>query len=102
MRPPTTRERKALQNLGPRGIKPDMRAGEITIAALLAERWIERLPDRPSGMQQFRRTDLGDEALRLPPAPPKITRARIGMLKPQLGILDTRIAKPGPPNRKPR
>ncbi|MGN7161976.1 hypothetical protein [Sphingomonas sp. SAFR-052] len=72
-------------------------AGEGTIARMLAEGWIEEVPEGAVGRQMgYRITEAGEAAYKIgrPPKPPrqptrlKVLAPRISPLRPRFGKLD--------------
>jgi len=95
---PTTRERKALQNIryGDSHHLGDLHgAGAKTRREMVEKGWIELFTHPIAGWPQVRITAAGKAALDAP-RPPKATRdePRIPMLKPLLPTLDTWTVKP--------
>jgi hypothetical protein len=92
---PNGRERKALQHLAICDWESDAKlyseqVGDGTIAKMIERRWIERLPDLPSGLKRVRITDGGQEALRAPALKPR-NRPKLKVLQSRLNLLPPRI-----------
>jgi hypothetical protein len=89
-------ERKALRALScePWEYDAKLYVGPATIARLLANAWIERVPD-PIGQKKCKITDAGRAALvdLSKPKPNGKNRKPMKMLDPLIKIADTSIAK---------